>query len=212
MPHQIRALVASTLALVVLLNACQREAPDPPTASLEQPSLSASENETTALESEPTSYEIPERIDLPYVQSIIRALYRIEDQALTIMLREGNVTEEAQQHLAAIYDARLLPERTRRYEDAAAAGFPNTQRTPGPSDVHVEEVLSADEGCIFLSGLSDFSAFGTSPRDREGELEYFVLLPMESGQDPLGLNPTPWVLGGAIIRADGSSPEDPCGQ
>ncbi len=209
-----RALVH--LALAALLLGCQRDNPDSPAGEVRETiSSSTAESEEassppSATESTTLSFVVPASIDVPYVERVLQALYDVEGEAGRAILSSGGVSDPARTHLRAIYDASQLEQRVDLYEQQAVQGFPDTLPSPGNVQVRVADVISADPGCVFAAGIRDFSEVVTQPRDRSGEVDFFQLLPIDDGQDPENLNPTPWVLGGSEVRSDGSEPDNPC--
>lgn len=210
----LRPLAIPLLTATLLLTACQQPTPEPPTATL-QPAPTptpASSSPSPPTPPPPTAedYAIPEVMDEAYVERVLQALYDVEDDAVQLMLSANSMTEQSKQMLAAIYDAQQLEPQVELYRQAAAEGFPDLLRDPGSQTVEVYRVISSRPDCLFVAGLRDFADVLASPRDRSGEEDFIQLLSKDEGQDPLGLNPTPWVIGGSVTRTDGSEPDDPC--
>lgn len=207
----------SCVLIALLLPACERGRANTPTATVtESQDVESQQNPTTEPPSSTEnleaadSYEIPGSIDAAYLQRVLQALYNAEGEAGRLIVSSGSVSQSAVEILNAIYDPTQVAERVDTYRQQVAEGLPDTLRPPGNVSVSVTEVIYADRDCAFVAGLRDFSAVVVEPRDRTGERDYFQLLPVEPGQDPNGHNPTPWVIGGSVVRGDQSQPENPC--
>lgn len=216
------SILAALLALLALVAAgCQGSDPEPPAATLDEPTtepepppdLTPSDSPTPTPTLDPTLYAIPdnpEDLNAEYFERVLQALYDVEGEAGRIIVEEEKVSEAALERLRAVYDGRRLDELIDLYDQQVTAGLDNTLRPPGNLHVTVLRVISADHECAFVAGLRDYSEIVRSPRDRSGEEDFFQLLQIEEGQDPKRRNPTPWVIGGTAIRSDGNQPEDPC--
>lgn len=208
-----RKLLCLAVLLAILLVGCQSDVPDTPAASLAaSPSEIPSIHDGVA-ESEVTdSYAVPDTIDARYVQRVLQTLYDVEGDAGRLIVAEERVSGDATRILAAVYDLQQLEVRLNAYNSQLVEGLDATLVPPGNVEVRVDRVISSNADCIYAAGLRDYSAVVRDPRPRQGEVDFFQLLRKQESQDPDQKNPTPWVIGGSVIRDDGSQPANPCDQ
>lgn len=207
--------LAATLTLLALLTACQTPEPETPTATIAAPSTQGASTPASAASPSPTpspspvDYTIPAVIDESYVQRIVTALYDVESKAVQDMVAAGEVTPEVEAVLNALYRTDLVEAYLTSYRESAADGFPEVLQSPGAQAVRLDQVFSAKPNCIFASATRDFGDVLVEPNTQAG-ITYVQFLLKPAAQDPTGLNPTPWIIGGNILRADESVPEDQC--
>lgn len=209
-----RARTATALLLSLALAGCRAEAeePLPPAAQVTTPTPTQTPPAPTPTPPPATpteSYEVPAVIDEAYVERVLNALYRVEGDALRLMLEAGTMTPEAERLLQSLYAEDYLPPVVDAYQTEAAAGFVNVRRPSGDTTFDVHEVISATPTCIFASGLRNFSATAGEPPDRTGEEDFVWLSPSQPQQAG---NPTPWKIELQLYRTDGLPEEDRCAQ
>lgn len=205
--------LAATLTLLALLGACQPPEPQPPTATIASspptqdptPSEPPSSTPSASLE----DYTVPAVIDDAYIQNVLTALYNLESEAARSMVASGQVTEEAERIVRAINRVDLVEPLLASYRESAAEDFAGVLQPPGNQAVRVEELLAATPNCVFVHTTRDFSGVLEEPSPLSGPT-FIQLLPKAVDQDPGQLNPTPWIVGGSVLRTDGSSPENAC--
>lgn len=208
--------LAATLTLLAFLPACQPPDPETPTATIAAPTPPASTSTPTAPPSpssspspSPEDYTVPAVIDDAYVQRVLTALYHLESEALRQMVASGDVTSETEGLIRALVRSDLAERDLDAYREGASEGFPGVLRPPGDQQITLHELIAAKPDCIFAQTLRDFTAVLSDPGSQNG-ITYVQLLLKDEGQDPFDSNPTPWIVGGSVLRADEGRPEDPC--
>lgn len=206
-------------ALLTLATACQREPPVPaatlpsplttPTTSTPSPEPSASPPSPTPAPS--PDYSVPEVIDADYAQLVVQTLYSLESEALRAMKQDGAVSDRARALLSAIHRPEQIDFQLDGYRQLVADGLQGVRAEPGDQELTVERLVTLQSDCIFVAAHRDFARVVEQPSGGSG-LTYVQLLPKVAEADPEGLNPTPWMIGGSVIRSDDSVPEDPCAQ
>lgn len=219
MRSQRNALILT--ALLTLATACQSPDPVPaatlpsplttPTATTSTPPPEPSAPPPSPTPPSPPDYAIPDAIDADYAQLVVQTLYSLESEAVREMRRTGEVSDRAQAILRAINRPEQIDFQIDIYRRLLTDGFQGLRSEPGDQQLTVEELVTARENCIFLAAHRDFSQVVEEPSELPGPT-YVQLLPKTVENDPAGLNPTPWMIGGSVIRTDDRPLEDPCGQ
>lgn len=172
-------------------------------------STSLAPTTTTAVE----SYDVPEVIDLAYVQRVVSAYDKILGDAIRVLKREGVITEEFLSHLLAIYTEDEFDFQQRVWLESVAEG--RVAKTPVAAGDPVTPVLRlerSDAECIVARAERDFSP--TIIPGQQGqpspEDNYVVLVRKIEGRDPGGFNPTPWVMSFDGFKNDNGVPSRSC--
>ncbi len=136
---------------------------------------------------------VPPVITPAYVNAVFAVLNHINGNAVRSMLAANAVTTTVRMDLRAIFADPLYGQEV-RIADQTLAGNIQGFRTP-PGDIHttVKRLISASTNCVFVATVSSFASVVQSPGPLAGA-EYWVLRPKPLGDDPLNINPTPWVL------------------
>lgn len=203
--------VAALLALGLTLAAgCQAKAdePLPPAAQVQTPTPSPTPTEPASPSPSPTpeTYEIPEVMDEVYVERVLNALYRVEGDALRLMIQAGTVTPEAEGMVRALYAEEYAGPLLEAYRADADEGFPGLPSPVGDPTFDVNQVIAASPSCILASGLPDLSGVTTAVEADDRE-EFLWLTPLQ-GQEQA--NPTPWEIRLSIFESEGLPEASQC--
>ena len=208
----------ASLVLLLILAACSRgQGPTSPAATLgAAPSETASASSSEApSEAEPADpYAIPadpNDIDKEYVERVLTELTSPISDAARIIVKSNRVTARARQELAATHRGDALKGVTEAFRSAirtrpASEVF---SASATPIDIKVERVIAARPDCIFVRALQDTS--GLAGQEIKPFAGYYHLQVKESGNDPKGQNPTPWmIVADAEPLAGGEEYANPC--
>lgn len=202
--------VAALLALGLTLAAgCQAKAdePLPPAAQVQTPTPSPTPTEPASPSPSPTpeTYEIPEVMDEVYVERVLNALYRVEGDALRLMVPAKAVTPEAERLLRALYSDEYVQPLLESYRAEAAQGFPTARNPVGDPTFNVSEVIAATPNCILVGGYSDLSQVVTATQAEPATQEFVWLSPVRKAN-----NPTPWIIRLSIVEREGLPEGEGC--
>lgn len=202
-------IVLFAIALVAALPACQGVEPPAPVASLESsPPIAATPREEPSTE-EGQVLDTPSETQATYAQRVLQTLYDLQSAALREAVAEGALTEHAQLLLRQAYHPEQVDAIIQEFQVEAARGFPDVLPTPGRITVEITNVISASDSCMFLAGTRDYQEVFKEPRAQAGEVEFTQLLAAPPTEDD-SENSTSWLIGGTVLRADGTQPENPC--
>jgi hypothetical protein len=137
-------------------------------------------------------YAIPSPITAAYVQRVLNELDIISGEAIGIVVAQGSLVPDAARQLRAISTSVSFNQQSMIMLNQIDAGLSNYRVPPGPVRDTVDLLISADRACIFASLTRDFSALEKKPDP--SPTTYVVLRPRAPGDDPMNLNPTPWVI------------------
>jgi len=209
-------IVVVSVALMVA-GACSGGDDEPPVGPTVPPGGTSSTTSTTtpapSTTLSPADYAVPEVIDQAYVQRVVSAFDKVLGDAIRVLKRDGGLSEDFLKHLLAIYTAPEFEGQQTSWQDALRLGDLQ-KRPPVPQDpiTAVVRVARADSKCITAEVDRDMRPTlspGVEPAESE-QPDYVVLVRKQSGRDPLGLNPTPWVMAFDGFKIDGSEPINSC--
>lgn len=205
--------IAGFVVLAALTAGCSSEQSESPAAPA--PTAAPSSAPTSPEPSEsPDPYAIPENpadIDEAYVERVLEALSESTAAAAREIAREGRVTAAARTELATAHRGPALAGILRAFRRAVRTGEPHRFFSAQATavDVTVDEILSADRACIFALVTEDTNSLGG--QEVEPFPTYYHLGLKETGDDPAGRNPTPWMIeGDGPPLPKGKEYEDPC--
>ena len=189
---------ASILPGVLALAGCGSSNPAPKTqATVPTTTVSAA-----------SSYGIPTRITVPYVQRVINALNAVQGDAARLIVADRSLVPPAVYRLEAIDGDKWFSEVTATWADDLAAGLKNYRSAPGNEKDTVKKLISASPSCMWVETISDFSAVAV--KSPPPSINYIQLIPLMPGRDKGGWNPTPWMIQLEGYNSRGLTPSDPC--
>ena len=208
--------IALLVTLLIVAAGCSRAGSEPgPTASIATASSSeAAPSEPPSETPSPDPYAIPDDpadIDAAYVERVLEELMVSIADAARSVARTRSLTPEAIKRLRATHretpGSSVVGEfRTALRKDPTGRPF---SRNASPTTIDVREVVSASRGCIFVRVLQDTS--GLVRQEIQPFAAYYQIEAKRPGDDPHGLNKTPWVIvADAEPRKDGKEYADPC--
>jgi hypothetical protein len=167
---------------------------------------------TTSAPLGPEAYAIPDVIDQAYVQRVVSAYDKVLGDAIRLLKREGQVTDDFRKHILAIYTAQEFEFQQQAWLETVAAGrLEETPERPGDPVTTVGPLVEATPTCIITRAEQDDSANYTGQSVESPQDDYLVLVRKRPDRDPLGLNPTPWVMSFDGFKEDNTVPRNSCG-
>lgn len=159
----------------------------------------------------PASYDVPEVIDQAYVQRVVSAYDKVLGDAIRVLKRDGGVSDEFLKHLLAIYTAEEFEFQQDLWRESLAKGrLEKTPSSPGDPVTTVIGISRSEPTCVIARAERDLAANFEGDQAESEQDDYVVLVPKPGGRDPLGLNPTPWVLHFDGFNVDNSEPVEKC--
>ncbi|MBW3546773.1 MAG: hypothetical protein KY452_01360 [Actinobacteria bacterium] len=192
------------LSALLLVGGCSDGGePPPPAATV------PSEVPTSSTAPAPDPAVIPDdpaEIDEEYVQAVVDELFAVDAKATEIFVTTKTLDERGKEYLRAIYTEEEVEREVNSWFHALGSRSENLLSGPLRNDV--QHIITATGDCIYVEVLRDYSQ--TTTRDVGSRTVFLGLTPKRPGDDPEGLNPTPWMLFMDGFNPDGSRPEDPC--
>lgn len=143
---------AGVVALVLGLLACSPKATEaPPAAITEVPSLTAPPS-TTAL----TGFEVPEVIDVAYVQRVVDEIYRLTGEAARYAYAIKASDDEFKARMNAIFQGTEFDAVTSAFSSGSPGGFSVFANPPGNPVISISSVVEGTRSCIIARANLDF--------------------------------------------------------
>ncbi len=203
----VRARLALAVTVMVLLfAACWGGAagkkPVGPTVPTEAPPPS-----TTA---PPDVSTVPTVIDEPYLNEVLKALNKVDGDAMRLIVQEEDLVPPALDRLAAIYHEEEFNSQLRSWGRQLQEGLTTFRRPPGDKVNTVVRIISSRSDCVYTETKEDYTAVSTSAG---APLMMFIALqPKLPTSDKHGFNATPWMISLVGVAPDGTDPGlNPCG-
>lgn len=191
------------LAVIMLMAGCSSDDPPARTApSIPEPTASP----TTT---NPDPYAVPAVIDEAYLNRVLAALDQAAADALRSSMKERALTEESLQILNAVYSDEAFQERVNLLLEAAENGFSGYRTNPGAVKTSVNQIISSNPECTFLSVGRNYDAIATNP-ESPLPIQYVGLRRQEGDAAENTRNPTRWTIFYDGFLEDRSQPLDPC--
>ncbi|PLS75081.1 MAG: hypothetical protein CYG61_09230 [Actinobacteria bacterium] len=181
---------------------------DPPVAEEPTP-VSGDRRGTTTTSTTPIDVStIPEKIDEPYINAVLKALDEVDAQATKIIVQKKQLVPAAAEHLLAIYNTEELDEQVEVWLTTIKNGFKNVSSDPGARRTTVTKIVSSSPNCIYAEVEQDFSATAVNaPPPNRAFVQLVPLAPERNAKD---LNPTAWMIHDEGNRPVAATPRDPC--
>lgn len=200
-----RVSVAVTV-MVVFLAGCWGGAagkkPVGPTVPTEAPPPS-----TTA---PPDVSSVPAVIDEAYLNEVLKALNKVDGDAMRLIVQEEDLVRPALDQLAAIYHEEEFNSQLRSWGRQLQEGLTTFRRPPGDKVNTVVRIISSRADCVYTETKEDYSAVSTSAG---APITMFIALqPKLANSDQQGFNTTAWMISLVGVAPDGTDPGlNPCG-
>lgn len=152
-------------------------------------------------------YSVPEVIDVAYVEKVMAALDHVYGDAIRILARDRQITQDFLEHLAAIYGERFFRLVQRSWSEEVRNGLTDVASAPGDPRADVVRLIRSDRQCIVAAVNRDFAAIRRSVPVNTPQ-RFIGLVPAGRRTNPI--NPTTWILAYDGWNSDGSEPIDPC--
>jgi len=149
---------------------------------------------TTSTALGPNPDVVPLVITADYVNAVFKVLNHLDGDVTRSLVADGKVTPQDGAILRAIYNDPLYQEEVKITQETLTSGTSNARHPPGDRLTTVVQVLDSSPRCIFAATHSDYSQVVLHVAHSDVS-EYWTLRPKQSGDDPTGLNPTPWAFG-----------------
>jgi len=160
------------------------------------------------------NYDIPATIDQAYVQRVVSAHDHALGDAIRVMVRDKAISDDFLKYLVGLYTADEFQFQQKAWDEEVRSGFLGKVADP-VADPHTDVgvIGRADATCIVVRADRDLAPVlrAGEPQAHSPQDNYFVLVPKPPNRDPLGINPTPWVMAFDGFKQDNSVPEEACG-
>lgn len=206
-----RALRVVALLMASVVAACggDGKAADTGPTVPPEPEVARSTTSTTSV-----SYEVPDTIDQAYVQRVVSAYDKVLGDAIRVLVRDRAVSEEFLKHLLAIYtEPEFEVQQSVWVEEVASGRIEKTPAVPGDPRTSVLALATSNVDCAIARIERDYRATlkeGVDEANPPND-EYVVLVRRPAGRDPLGANPTPWVMAFDGSKKNNAVPDQSCG-
>jgi len=154
-------------------------------------------------------YTVPSVITKAYVQKVLNALEVVNAQATDLIVANKALVPPAADRLRSIYTGSEFTAQTAHLLTVISTGVNRTfQSNPGAIVDTVNQIVSADPGCIYLGATRDYSHIAVAPSSPR-----FTFISLVRRTEPYAqsdFNPTSWVFSFIGYNTDGSAPSNPC--
>lgn len=148
---------------------------------------------TTTAAASPNPDVVPAVITPAYVDAVFRVLNHINGNAVRALVGAGKMTPTVTSELKAVYGPPLYDVEAEVFQAGLSQDTSNLRRPPGDRVTRVLALITATPSCIFVRTATDLSAVEIHPTGTAAS-EYWEFQPKKPGDDPTGINPTPWLL------------------
>ncbi|MGI8493189.1 MAG: hypothetical protein ACR2KC_06825 [Acidimicrobiales bacterium] len=173
--------------------ASHQAAPASATSPFSHPSsavVAAFPTSTTAV---PNPAVIPPVIDANYVNAVFRQLNHIIGDVTRLDLAADAVPKQSATDLRAAFNDPWFNRELTLASESLVEDTSNVRRPPGDRVTSVRQLVSAGPRCIFAQTVTDYSPVLIRPAPPAAS-EYYMLTPKLPGNDPEGVNSTPWAI------------------
>jgi hypothetical protein len=139
---------------------------------------------------------------------VLDALEAINADAMRIVLTDRSLVPDAARRIRAVNTSSSFSQQTMIVLNQIDAGLTNYRLPPGPIRDRVLSVTSGNSSCIFAAVSRDYAALEKAPE--ASPTTYVALRPRTSEDDPMNLNPTPWVIDFLGYDRSGAPVADSC--
>jgi hypothetical protein len=133
-------------------------------------------------------------ITVAYVNAVLGAIFHVYGNATRSLAAHRSVTPSVKADLRSIYLDPFYEDQTDAARLSLEGAISNVRPDPGDGVVVVESLITAEQGCIFISTQTNLTAVLIHPAPAAAS-EYYELVPKPPTIDPDHLNPTPWAIG-----------------
>lgn len=152
---------------------------------------------------------VPTVIDEAYLNEVLKALNKVDGDAMRLIVQEEDLLHPAAERLRAVYLNDELDQQLSLWGDQLVEGFADFRKPPGDKVNVVRRVITSRPDCVYLESSEDYSA--VSIKAGAPFTIFLALQPKVDAQDPGKFNRTAW-----MISFSGTSPRqtdpglDPC--
>ncbi len=207
MVHRRFPLFSALVALALITGACGAD----DDADLVPAATLGTAPTTTSTTARPIDVSVipddPADIDEAYVQAVVDALYAVDAEATKIFVETQTLDERGIDYLRAIYTEDEVERQVHSWSESLKQG--PEELLAGTLINDVTRVIDVADDCVYVEVESDYSEVTT--REVVPTFNYLGLTPKLPEDDPIGQNPTSWVMFMNGVDLDGSQPEgNPC--
>lgn len=137
---------------------------------------------------------IPAVITPAYVNAVFRVLNHINGNAVRLIATEHRVSTPAQAELRAIFNDPEYATQLQAAQLSIQQGvIANVNPTGADAVTTVKQLIAVSPNCLFVETTTDLSALLRNPTPVAAS-EYYELARKQRGDDPTGINSTPWAI------------------
>ncbi|MGH9285366.1 MAG: hypothetical protein ACRD0M_06795 [Acidimicrobiales bacterium] len=207
MPRRVIALAGMALATAACDPAGPVAGPTGATVGTE-PAVATT---ATATATTVPSYDVPEVIDLAYVQRVASAFDRVRGDAIRVLVRDQRPSKEFLDRLLGMYADAAFQFRLQVWAESLVQGdLDDRPANPGDPVTTVISLVEASETCVIARADRDLRPTLTVDPEETPQDDYIVLVRKKPGRDPRSVNPTPWVMSFDGFKIDNSVPRNSC--
>lgn len=148
----------------------------------------------TTLPAGPNPDVIPAHITPAYVNAVFVQLDLLWGDATRLLVKQKAVSANVEQDLRAVFAAPVYETQLSQAQASLDGPIDNVRPNPGNASTVVLSLLTATPNCIFASTRTSLMQVLIRPSEPAAS-EYYELIRKTPTEDPLHLNPTPWVIG-----------------
>lgn len=194
------------VAVLLAAGACS----DGDDSSSAEPTVPTAASSTSTSSAVADIATIPEVIDEPYLNRVLAALDEVDGKATRVIVQHKDLVPEAAEILNSIYSDEEFTEQADVWldtldNDPSLAGI---RPDPGNRKTVVDRLITSSPTCLWIAVRRDYSMTATKPKGVSKE--YVALRPKDTSNDPIGHNPTAWMISVDGYNEDGSEPENQC--
>jgi hypothetical protein len=202
-----RKLVALGGAVVVALAACSGGSHQSTPTTLSPATGSPPPSATAAINPE----VIPPVITVAYVNAVLAVLNHIYGNATRSLRSDHAVTPQVKADLRSIFNDPLYTEQVQTASESLRGPINNVRSNSGDGVTVVKTLISRNSSCIFVETTTTLAAVLVHVTPSPAS-EYYELAPKQPGDDPDGLNPTPWAFAFNVAYLTPTTVQDRCGE
>jgi hypothetical protein len=136
---------------------------------------------------------VPGVITPAYVNAVFAVLNHVYGNATRALVQAHAVTAEVKADLRAIFNDPLYQQQLQAAQASLSGAINNVRPNPGDLVTQTIQIQGSSNSCIFVKASTLFTSVERHPTPAPADT-YYQLSPKDPGNDPDGLNSTPWAM------------------